>query len=346
MADKETEIRDSFRRQAEVCRKMDSPITAEALETAAEKLSPDTRTGTRLLHWEGDPKGSGDAVSLRLAGGLHAIARKGVDQALKAAYAGEAPVAPAVEAALTEHDAELYDWLKHPPQTNEVGRAALIMAGLHVAASRYPLPIDLLEIGSSAGLVLNCNRYRYDLGGLETGEDTSPLLLKPEWHGAPPPQADVKVVAQRGVDRNPIYLSSPEAAERLIAYVWPDQPHRIERLERAIGLARAFSPPIVAGEAADWIEKRLATQQADGILRVLFHTITLQYFSAEDRGRVERAVEQAGAQADREHPFGWLSFELNDAQDNYELRLRLWPSGENLHLANAHPHGDRVKWLV
>lgn len=208
------------------------------------------------------------------------------------------------------------------------------------------MPIELLEIGSSAGLVLNLNRYRYDLDGVLVGEPTSPLLLAPQWKGSPPPASTVSLIGQRGVDRNPIYLSSTDAAEKLIAYIWPDQPERIERAEQAIALARAFPPPIIAGEAADWVEAQLAIPRAEGVMRVLFHTITLQYFSDADKARVETAIATAGAQASAETPFGWLSFEINAERKAIELRLKLWPQGDEIHLADAHPHGASVDWLL
>ncbi|MBC2779006.1 DUF2332 domain-containing protein [Parasphingopyxis marina] len=345
MNEKESEIRAAFRQQAEFCRTMKSPLTASVLDTIAEQLSGDTAVGRRLFAWDGDPSSGADNVTLRLSGGLHALARSGKDAALSAAYAGEGDIAQAVARALVDHDAMLESWLDSPPQTNEVGRAAAIMAGLLVAAGRYPLPIDLLELGASAGLVLNLARYSYELGGARVGEPTSPLLLAPEWRGDPPPGAGVTVVTQRGVDLNPVYLSDPAAAERLIAYVWADQPERIARVETAIGLARAFPPAIVPGRAGDWLEKRLAGPSAEGAMRIVYHTIAFQYFPAEEQERVRAAIETAGAEASDTRPLGWLSFEMNPAKTACELRLTLWPSGEELHLANAHPHATWIEWL-
>lgn len=344
MNEKEAEVRKAFRQQAEFCRGLGSPITAEVLNTAADKLSGDTETGKRILFWDGDPTAGGDNVTLRLAGGLHAVARSGDDERLAAAYRGEGDVSAAVEAALVEHDAALLPWLDTAPQTNEAGRAAVVMAGLLVAADRFPLPIDLLELGSSAGLVLNLARYRYDLGGREAGEPTSPLLLRPSWTGAPPPDAPVDIITQRGVDRSPVYLSTPAAEERLTAYIWPDQRQRLETVEAAIRLARAFTPPVIQGEAADWTEKRLAQPQADGVMRILFHTIAFQYFPDDQKDRVRVAIEAAGAAATEDRPFGWLSFEFDEAKNACELHLTLWPTGEKYHLANAHPHATSVSW--
>ena len=346
MDEKEREIRDAFREQADFCRRLGSTITADALDTVAEKLSRRTETGRRTLDWQGDPRSNADNVTLRIAGGLHAIARSGADQDLATAYRGEGVVGPAVEKALTEHDREIAAWLDHAPQTNEVGRAAVVMAGLLVAAKRHTMPIDLLELGASAGLVLNLNRYRYDLGGVTTGEATSPLLLAPDWTGNPPPAVRVDIASQYGVDRNPIQVSVPNAGERLIAYIWPDQPERIARAEIAIRMAHAFTPPVMAGEAADWTEQQLPRKQSEGTMRILYHTIAFQYFPNAQKQRIREAAEQAGAEASTDRPFGWLSFELNETNQAFELRLKAWPTGDEMHLANAHPHGNWIEWLM
>jgi len=336
-------IRESFHRQAETCRKLGSPLTAGVIAAVETALDGGSETGRRILGWRGDPDASGDALALRVAGGLHALARSGEDIAVAAAYAGDGDLAAAVAGALGRHDARLASWLDMPPQTNEVGRAAAIMAGLLVAAARFALPIELLELGSSAGLVLNVDRYRYDLGGRIAGNSDAALLLAPEWEGPPPPRAKVVVVARRGVDRSPIRLAAPGSADRLAAYVWPDQPERLAALEAAIAIARAHPPPIDAGEADAWIAARLGQPQPAGVMRIVFHTIVLQYLDASARAATIAAIERAGSAASETRPLGWLSFEQG-ASGSSELRLRHWPGGAERHLANAHPHARWVEW--
>lgn len=345
MTDKELKIREAFREQADFCKIAGSPLTADILDAVAERGNPQSALSAGMRAMQGNLEGSGKALALRVAGGLHALARSGKADALAAAYRGDGDLAEAVGNALETHDAELVEWLASPPQTNEPARAAYIMAGLMVAADRYPLPIDLMEIGSSAGLVLNLNHYRYDLGGVEIGDPVSPVLIAPEWEGAPPPDVPIELVAHRGVDRNPIHLSTPEAAERLIAYCWPDQIERLARNERAIDLARSFPPPIARGEADAWVEKILASRQADGEMRILFHTIVFQYLSEDAQRRVSDAMAAAGERATENRPLGWLRYEFDDRTKLFALRLKLWPSGEELYLANGHPHGATVEWL-
>ena len=344
MDEKESEVRAAFRQQAAFCRALGSEITATVLETVAEKLSRDTQCGEHLFGWPGDPTSSGDNVTLRMAGGLHALARSGLDPALAAAYRDQQGIEQAVADALITHDAYLRPWLDNAPQTNEVGRAAIVMAGLHVAAARYPLPIELLELGSSAGLVLNLNHYRYDLGGLDTGDRESPLMLTPEWTGPPPPNADVRITQRHGVDLNPIDLSTPEAAEQLTAYVWPDQLKRLAIAETAIRMAQAAPPPIEQGDAASWTEAQLARSQPEATMRILFHTIAFQYFPEDQKQRIRAAIAQAGASASPTRPFAWLSFEYVEESKACELRLTLFPDGEELHLADAHPHVANMVW--
>lgn len=54
---------------------------------------------------------------------------------------------------------------KSPPQTNEVRRAAAVSAGLHLVDARFGVPLDLLELGTSAGLNLQVDRFAVDWTG-------------------------------------------------------------------------------------------------------------------------------------------------------------------------------------
>ncbi|RJF93386.1 DUF2332 domain-containing protein [Sphingomonas cavernae] len=339
-------ILDTFRAQAEACRQMAAPLTARIIDAAADLADDRTRTGRRILGAV-DHSGYGEATGLRLAGGLHALARSGDVPKLSAFYAREADDAhAAVAAALAARDAWLERWLDLPPQTNETARSAAVMAGLLVAARRFGLPFRLFELGSSAGLNLNLAHYRFDLGGVTAGDPDSPLAFIPEWRGATPPAAPVTILASQGVDIAPIATDTAEARERLIAYMWIDQPERIARIETALAIAKVHPPRVAKGDAADWTEARMAEPVESGVMRVLFHTIAWQYFPDQVKARVRGALEKAGALADEDTPLGWLRLEINDDRSAYELRLTMWPGGEEIHLADAHPYCAWVAWRI
>lgn len=108
-------------------------------------------------------------------------------------------------------------------------------------------------------------------------------------------------------------------------------------------IARAFPVAIDRAEAADWVEQQMGVAPVRGTARVLFHSVVWSYLSEDSRNRIRAHLSRAGAVASPEAPLAWLRFELADPP---ELRLTIWPSGEETLLARAHPHGAWVRWLA
>lgn len=345
--DRDGAVRAAFREQGRLCAEFGSPLTAHVCELLADDLTCATPLGRAVLDWPGDPNGWADGLPLRLCGGLHALARSGRAPDLAAVYGSDPPGDERLRAALAhavaEHGGNLLPWLERPPQTNEVGRGAALMAGLLVVADRFRLPIALLELGASAGLNLQLDRYRFDLGGVPAGDAASPLNLRPGWHGPPPPRADVRIAARRGVDLHP--AEPVRDAERLLAFVWADQPARSAQLERALALAARNPPPVDEADAADWLEANLPVAPVPGQARVVMHSIAWQYFPPDTQARIAAHIELAGAAAAVHAPVAWLSFEKDPGQPEITLRLRTWPDGVDRLLATCHTHGRWVRWL-
>ena len=349
----EAETLKAFETQAHYCREMDAPVTARIAAALPAALDRSTATGRAVLDWPGEPVA--DALVLRLIGGLHALHRAGGDHALSLVFAGETTEAGAVaatlRATLARHDAALLRWLDGPPQTNEVGRSAVLMTGLLHFARRYGPRIELLEIGSSAGLNLLIGRYGFDLGGVRVGPADAGLTLAPTWRGAPPPAPNsvtpVEIVSARGVDIAPIDLADPAQARRLQAFVWVDASERQERLARAIGLVREGGVALDRGDAADWLEARLAEPQAAGVTRVLVHSVVWQYLPPATRERVRAGMAAAGERATAERPLGWVMMEPDRDLARQELRVRGWPGDTPMELvALCHAHGAWVEGLA
>jgi hypothetical protein len=247
---------------------------------------------------------------------------------------------------LREAEAELLPWLDLPPQTNEVARSAVLTAGLAVVAAETGLPLSLYELGASAGLNMLLDRYDIRLGSRRYGDPASAVKLAPDWEGADPPEADVRVAERHGVDMSPIDVGDESARERLLAYVWPDQQLRKQRLEAALSIAANAPPCVAKGDAADWIEAELLVDHQPGIVRVVLHSIAFQYFPADTQDRVARHIGQVAASARPNAPLAWLRYELEDVGAAPTLRLRIWPGGEDRLLAHVDPHGRRVEWLT
>ena len=145
----EEAVRAAFVQQAVVCRGLDSPFTARVCDLIAGRLDGSTEVGRAVLDWPGDPRAHADALPLRLCGALHALARAGGPTAgawPPDATPDDAALWRAISAALDGEGGFILDWLRSPPQTNEVGRSGPLMAGLLVLTDRFGLPFDLYEL--------------------------------------------------------------------------------------------------------------------------------------------------------------------------------------------------------
>jgi hypothetical protein len=343
----EAAVRAAFARQAQWAEKLGSPFMVLLCTLLGERLDRNTELGRRVLGWPGTADSFKDALPLRLTGGLHALVRRGDAPALALLYPpNRLPDAEALWAAVRPvlADPALLPWLDGAPQTNEVGRSAVLMGGLLALAELFPGPMDLLELGASAGLNLLLDRYGYDLGETKAGDPHSPLQLRPEWKGPPPPRGIVTIVRRRGVDLNP--LDVRHDGERLLAYVWPDQQARLAQLEAALSIAAANPPPLDRDDAAAWLEPRLGEPCESGTIRVVLHSIAFQYFPPETKARIEAALAEAGGRAGSEAPLAWLRYEFDERDEKIALRLRTWPGGDERLLAYGHPHGASIRWLA
>jgi hypothetical protein len=343
--EREAAVRAAFAVQSGWCDKSGAPFTGLLCRLTGERLDRSSLLGNRVLGWPEGADPIRDALPLRICGGLHALVRSGGAPALAALYPPQPVPDPerlweVLRPVLA--DPSLLPWIDGPPQTNEVGRSALLMAGLLTLAARFRQPIGLLELGASAGLNLLPDFYAYDLGGRSVGDRDSPVRLQPRWEGPPPPEAIVTIAGRRGVDLNP--LDPRRDSERLLAYVWADQQDRIARLEAALAIAAVDPPRVDRGDAADWLDARLTEPAPSGITRVVFHTVAFDYFPPATQARIARRLEETGAGATEEAPLAWLRYEAGP--DTFELRLRIWPGGEDRLLADGHPHGSIVRWLI
>lgn len=186
-------------------------------------------------------------------------------------------------------------------QTNEAGRCSLPLPAL----SRLPQPLALVEVGASAGLTLLPDIWSYDYALPDgshhrvAGRDGDAPVLECRVTGGVPPLPDqVPDVAWRaGLDLNPLDLSDADDVAWLHALVWPDQPHRAERLARAIEVARRDPPRVVAGDLLDdlhaLVSQAHAAAPASATI-VVFHSAVLAYVDVVRRRRFAELIAELG----------------------------------------------------
>ena len=256
-------------------------------------------------------------------------------------------------------------------QTNEVRRAALLYPAVALAAEQAKAPIGLLEVGCSAGLLLDLDRYgyRYRFGQADqvsAGPAKAkvvldcPLELEP---GTIPPRLPRKlaIAAKIGLDADPIDVTDEESAAWLEACVWADQPERQRLLLSAIRARPKPGPELIAGDAIDDLPAA-AARIDPGTPLVIMTSNVLAHLEADRRPAFVAALAELAAQ----RPLWWVSHDLYEAALEYvlpgrdDLRtvgddkpffgvlgLTSWTDGEPQAraLATTNMHGRQLSWL-
>ncbi|WP_083269493.1 DUF2332 domain-containing protein [Bosea vaviloviae] len=341
------EARRNFHDQAGYCRELGSPFTAELCDLLGSRLDHSSRFGRRVLNWPGHARA--DALALRAAGAFNALARSGQVPALQEVYPPKQGDREALWHALARtivsHDAFLHDYLDSAPQTNEVRRSSALLGGGLTIAREFGLPLSLLEIGASAGLNLGFEHYRYELGTAAYGQAGSGVVICSEWRGsAPELTTPLAVVTRRACDLNPLDAASDRDRQRVLSYIWPDQSARVETTEAAFDFAAGMPWRVEQGDAATWVEARLAEPTEAGLTRVLMHSIMWQYMPEATKERITGAMRKAGEAASLERPLAWLRMEADGRKEGAAVTLTTWPTGTDREIARADFHGRWVAW--
>ena len=241
-------------------------------------------------------------------------------------------------------------------QTNEVGRSSAlwpVLAG--IAAERGPL--DLLEVGASAGLNLLLDRWAYedvDGNALPGGDPTSPVRLRAKHLGTRPPDPSMPIARRRGLDRNPLDVRDPVAARWLLACVWPDELDRFRRTEAALRFA-ATGPDvqIVLGDAVDDLTRVIDNPNVAFLTIVT--TWVLSYLEPVRRAEFVAILDGLGANRDltwvlAESPMYSADLPWPDNVDapRGETQLVVIAYRDACRTATLravmHPHGRWIKW--
>ncbi|GLY72690.1 hypothetical protein Airi01_009570 [Actinoallomurus iriomotensis] len=226
-------------------------------------------------------------------------------------------------------------------QTNVVKRSAVLRLGMAAVASMTDEPVTLIEVGSSAGVHLRFDDYRYAIAGRTWGRASSRVVVSAEWRGeGPPPDlGPLPVIADRaGIDLNPIDARDPDERLWLRALIWPENTAQATLQDEALRAVAANPPRTYAGDAVELLPEVVAGVPR-GTPVVIFHSATRLHVPAERREAFDAAIAGAG----REHDLFHLSFEASRDLGTQGFALELRRGGEpGRRLAIGHGHAEWI----
>lgn len=245
---------------------------------------------------------------------------------------------------------ERSDWIarfvrEQPVQTNEVQRCFALLP-LFLTVSRLARrPLDLIELGTSGGLNLLWDRYRYRYAAGVWGAAGDTIEPSGE-ERVPVPHAllrePVEVRRRRGIDLKPVDLTSDEGIRLLLSFTGEEVVR--ERLRGAAGVLRRHPPELIRGDYLELLPG-LLRERDDGVLTVVFQTLSTVYLSDEQRARLTEIVEDAR----RDGPLAWISTptpeEHGERRGDYPLELAVWPGLERRIVARMDVRGEQLGWI-
>lgn len=232
-------------------------------------------------------------------------------------------------------------------QTNEVTRCANLLPAFEIVSRRAGRqPLALIEVGTSAGLNLNWDRYRYCYGDILVGDQHSPVLISCSLKGShqPPLPEMMPLIAERlGIDRAPIDPSRPLEVDWLLACIWPEEIHRYQLLTAALEVAQQHPPKMLPGDACELLPDVIASLPSDVAL-CLWHSYALSQGPKVVYERVVMELMEASQTREIYH----LSLEFDPARAPLpRLELFTYRAGKLASydwLATCEVHGDEMEW--
>jgi hypothetical protein len=188
--------------------------------------------------------------------------------------------------------AEIRELLRtRPVQMTYVERCRTLLPALCAVADEAGEPLNLIEIGCSAGIMLTFDRYAYELRpGERVGDEDAAIELKGELHGGGPALRIPRIGKRTGIDLNLMDPHSPEDRRWLLATCYPELLTEQARLEQAMDIVAATDITWRQGDALDHLAQALA-ETPDPVC--VYHSACMFYWSAEGKAALDAQLREA-----------------------------------------------------
>lgn len=248
-----------------------------------------------------------------------------------------------------ENEEKIIDIIsKRIVQTNVISRCAYLMPILSKIIAEENKPTTIIDIGTSAGLTLNFDRYEYwyndqKVFGYSKVKIKSDIIESEIPKIYPINQPILKI----GIDQNIIDPTDEEEILWLKALIWPDQFERFIAMEEALKLKELNNIQFVQAQSISDFEKEILQVNKDENL-IIYSSHVLYQFTQKQKHAFYSMLDSVGSERD----FYFLSVEgieiLQKRYDSKEIVIELTHYKNNkkqqAFIAETNGHGNWIKW--
>ena len=231
-------------------------------------------------------------------------------------------------------------------QTNALNRCAYIMPILSNLFDGKK--INIINIGTSAGLTLNFDKYEYHYNG-KYSFGKSPVKIRSEIIEGVIPSFKQNVIINNkiGIDQNPLDLRNLDNANWLKALIWADLTERIEKIEQAISVAKKENIQFEKTNSLQDFEDIIRRQNSEVPL-VIYHTHVLYQFTQDEREKFWNLIDKIGKERDLTYlaAEGSKVFKNDFGINGILVQLTEYQKGSKISriIAETNGHANWIKW--
>ncbi|OIU71946.1 DUF2332 domain-containing protein [Rossellomorea aquimaris] len=224
-------------------------------------------------------------------------------------------------------------------QTNEVRRCAYLYPAFCYMHELTNKPLALLEIGTSAGLQLGWDQYRYQYTNEDGayGNDTTSILIcsevkgnhLPVLHPEPPP-----VTSRTGYD---LHINHKEDHPWLLALIWPEHEQRRNLFTAAAESIKEVDIDFIEGDGIEHFPGKVKEIPYNEVI-CIFHTHVANQIPESAKKVLQDKIKEIGRHRDIFHLY-------NNMWDR-KLHLDCYINGkEDCHvIGDTDGHGRWFEW--
>ncbi|WP_308639529.1 DUF2332 domain-containing protein [Paenibacillus silvisoli] len=227
-------------------------------------------------------------------------------------------------------------------QTNEVRRCAYlypVFCHIHQLTTK---PLALVEIGTSAGLQLLWDQYKYSYNGMDGcfGNQQSDFVMEATIRGTNRPillRESPPVASRLGIDLHVNRLQNKEDRMWLKALIWPEHTQRRNHFNAAARLFQQQDVQLIQGDGIAYLDQ-IEADSANALC--IFHTHVANQLTKDAKKRLFDGIHRLGETRD--------VFHLYNNMWDAELHLDSYMGGKHrsLTLAETDGHGRWFSWKL